>query len=317
MMKARSLKENASSNINEFLYEEIISTDNNALNVRTQNALYSNMPLEIAARLFKTHHIDNSYAKLDKDYLAEAPQEELEALLDSAFNHFDTVCVEANLELEKIINAIDPSKPRAVHLEALTDAMSPDEIAKLYKKVDGAGNSIMHYSAFRRPYDFRASFNILENSLDKKDIDEIMLKENNAGEIPVNTTPSYVPAKTLIQYYQRMNDPGMIESIFKHQNENGDTILHYLYNTDIVPDLFNALQDNPEALADIMLTRNNSGYTPVTKDNTQQLLKTKIVELATDSDLSLEKSISLLRENKLEPQILKFLELQNDALKNG
>lgn len=43
-----------------------------------------------------------------------------------------------------------------------------------------------------------------------------------------------------------------------------------------------------------------------------QIFEDKIVELATDSDLPVEQSIKLLEANNLHPQIVKFLQMQNE-----
>ena len=46
----------------------------------------------------------------------------------------------------------------------------------------------------------------------------------------------------------------------------------------------------------------------------QKLLENNIIELATDSDLSLDNSIELLDKNELAPQLQEFLKTQKEEM---
>lgn len=108
----------------------------------------------------------------------------------------------------------------------------------------------------------------------------------------------------------------IVKRMLTEKNDIGFAVIPCSHTEKLLSNVFNIFNSRKGDLADILLTAVNprivlEGYPQ------SEMLKSKILELATDSDLSIEKSIQLLEASKLEPQILEYLKLQQQASNNN
>ncbi len=312
-MRTQKIGGTTSSSVNPALYKQITERNDEKLDVQTPNATYKDLPIREAALFFNTNGAEPELASLDRKYLQEmANSDEMEELLDSAFLDPESKCIQdimLSASYDTIKHRIDPSRIKIEDIEMIIKSAPSEKIAEkwvkdLYTKQDDKAMGILQYSASRADSDFGEHLKLLGLWLEKKDIDWLMLNNDS-----INTPPMEFmhgdgkAAEATIDWYKQ--DPKMLSKIFKQTD-----ILNMTRNTNVVEGLVEQLKDEPEELAKILgmqeeLLKEKSPYT--------ELLESKIIDLATDSDLSLSQSIDLLESNNLAPQLQEFLKMQFDT----
>ena len=132
------------------------------------------------------------------------------------------------------------------------------------------------------------------------------------GQIPMHRSDN--ARSVILNYYY--DSPDFIAEQLKSQDAEGNTPLHMTIDPDIIRHAFEVLKNEPAQLAEILMIEDNEGdtiYRASLSDNESadtKLIRDKIIELATDSDLSVEDSIKLLKANVNEPQLVEYLKLQ-------
>lgn len=329
--KEKQMNKPVNNHINYEIYD--ILRENNSvkvLDVETKEEVFYNLPVKCAAKLFKTDKDVKTLAQIDSDYLPYASAEEIQMLTLSAQEGseyaFTEVCEavkslpekEQAPVVDKIIDSIDPeSFCFHYHTEAVLENFGQETLDRFHQKQDSKGNTIMHWAAANGDVDsddfeysdFVAHFNQLKSS-NPELLKELMLTKNINGDIPADLHDCAL--RYVVNQYK--DEPEMVKKIYMNQDIDGCTILHVTQNQDIVKDAFDTLSN--EDLADVLTIKDNEAKTALAfqKDNKiGSMLNDKVVELATNSDLSIDKSIDILQENDIEPQLVEFLEFQKSA----
>ena len=324
-MEARKTKKGADSFINSRLYEQILKTENDKVDVETEDGVYSQLPIEDAAKFFVENKRNSAVADLDAEYLAnKAPAKNLTALLNSAFSServdcIDDICKKWESKdhqfIDIMISIIDVSTPKAAHMGVIRDYIQMENIDKFkdfYTKPDKYGRGLMHYAALRSPEEFEESILLLDQLFSYDDLDEVMLMHDKKGKIPAQMSDN--AAITAFEYFKAR--PELIAEMLLSKDNQDGSILQNASTVRLPETAFRILQTEPEKLAEI-LSMNHEDYGTVYLAHAMQnshlapIFEDKIVELATDSDLPVEQSIKLLEANNLHPQIVEFLQMHN------
>ena len=320
-LRARIEKGDDSSSINCNTLDQIEDAyrhDSDSVCIETEEALYPKLSIENAAKIFTMEHPNAQYMKLDKNYLLES-NDTMRALLKSALlsddtNAIEEVCSEfAEENPEAIVENIDLSKLEGDHIGVVSDALDEESLKKLFLITDENGDGMVHYIADGTVYDyFEEFFKLLNEKLSQDDVKEILSMKNQSGYLPISLSDE--AANVVLDYYK--NDPEFILDQFSATDNNGATALHTTLDSGALRKYFDILKDKPEELADILMIRDHDDDTVYNSllayDNASlaEIVKDKMIELATDSDLSIEKSINLLKRSGVEPQIQEYLKLQ-------
>lgn len=320
-LRARIEKGDDSSSINCNTLDQIEDAyrhDSDSVCIETEEALYPKLSIENAAKIFTMEHPNAQYMKLDKNYLLES-NDTMRALLKSALlsddtNAIEEVCSEfAEENPEAIVENIDLSKLEGDHIGVVSDALDEESLKKLFLRTDENGDGMVHYIADGTVYDyFEEFFKLLNEKLSQDDVKEILSMKNQGGYLPISLSDE--AANVVLDYYK--NDPEFILDQFSATDNNGVTALHTAMDDDVLRKAFDILKDKPDELADILMIKDNNGDTiynsllAYDKVSLAEIVKDKMIELATDSDLSIEKSINLLKRSGVEPQIQEYLKLQ-------
>lgn len=320
-LRARIEKGDDSSSINCNTLDQIEDAyrhDSDSVCIETEEALYPKLSIENAAKIFTMEHPNAQYMKLDKNYLLES-NDTMRALLKSALlsddtNAIEEVCSEfAEENPEAIVENIDLSKLEGDHIGVVSDALDEESLKKLFLRTDENGDGMVHYIADGTVYDyFEEFFKLLNEKLSQDDVKEILSMKNQSGYLPISLSDE--AANVVLDYYK--NDPEFILDQFSATDNNGATALHTTLDSGALRKYFDILKDKPEELADILMIRDHDDDTVYNSllayDNASlaEIVKDKMIELATDSDLSIEKSINLLKRSGVEPQIQEYLKLQ-------
>lgn len=321
-LRARIEKGDDSSSINCNTLDQIEDAyrhDSDSVCIETEEAFYPKLSIENAALIFTMEHPNAQYMKLDKNYLLDS-NHTMRALLNSALlsndaNAIREVCSEfAEENPEAIVENIDLSKLEGEHIGVVSDALDNKSLKNLFLRTDENGDGSVHYIAAGTVNngDFEEFFKLLNEKLSQDDVKEILSMKNQRGYLPI--TISDEAANVVLDYYK--NDPEFILNQFSVTDNTGATALHTATDDDVLRKAFDILKDKPEELADILMIKDNDGDTVYNSlfayDNAPltEIVKDKMIELATDSDLSIEKSINLLKRSGVEPQIQEYLKLQ-------
>ena len=299
-MKARidKDKDNAVSHVPVSLRDEIEKAealDDKTIEVQTKSAIYPKLSLEDAAKIFV---------------------ESMHALLNSAYSTDDTTCLDeicSILDLTKIVENTEPVKPELAHLETLSSYLTKDDLQALFDKTEADGYGIVHYLAEKMDVESIDGFlRLLDSKLDEDTVKTILSMRIDNGQIPMHRSDN--ARSVILNYYY--DSPDFIAEQLKSQDAEGNTPLHMTIDPDIIRHAFEVLKNEPAQLAEILMIEDNEGdtiYRASLSDNESadtKLIRDKIIELATDSDLSVEDSIKLLKANVNEPQLVEYLKLQ-------
>ena len=252
---------------------------------------------------------------LDVGYLNNS-DESMHALLNSAYSTDDTTCLDeicSILDLTKIVENTEPVKPELAHLETLSSYLTKDDLQALFDKTEADGYGIVHYLAEKMDVESIDGFlRLLDSKLDEDTVKTILSMRIDNGQIPMHRSDN--ARSVILNYYY--DSPDFIAEQLKSQDAEGNTPLHMTIDPDIIRHAFEVLKNEPAQLAEILMIEDNEGdtiYRASLSDNESadtKLIRDKIIELATDSDLSVEDSIKLLKANVNEPQLVEYLKLQ-------
>lgn len=151
--------------------------------METEDGVYSQLPIEDAAKFFVENKRNSAVADLDAEYLAnKAPAKNLTALLNSAFSServdcIDDICKKWESKdhqfIDIMISIIDVSTPKAAHMGVIRDYIQMENIDKFkdfYTKPDKYGRGLMHHAALRSPEEFEESILLLDQLFSYDDI---------------------------------------------------------------------------------------------------------------------------------------------------
>ena len=275
-------KDNAVSHVPVSLRDEIEKAealDDKTIEVQTKSAIYPKLSLEDAAKIF------------------------VEGL--------DEIC--SILDLTKIVENTEPVKPELAHLETLSSYLTKDDLQALFDKTEADGYGIVHYLAEKMDVESIDGFlRLLDSKLDEDTVKTILSMRIDNGQIPMHRSDN--ARSVILNYYY--DSPDFIAEQLKSQDAEGNTPLHMTIDPDIIRHAFEVLKNEPAQLAEILMIEDNEGdtiYRASLSDNESadtKLIRDKIIELATDSDLSVEDSIKPPKANVNEPQLVEYLKLQ-------
>lgn len=327
-MKARAEKPSSSNSNNikvkEALYNQILESKGDKVNVETSDATYLGLPIAEAAKFFTPDEKNFDFEKLDADYLNKADSDELQILLNSAFSREEVDAIQdicrnwrsVNKRFAgEMISAIDLSRPKSQHIDIMLHYMQPNEVKELYERTDSEMQGLMHHAAnaSRVKDDFRTSLDTLTHCLSGDDVEEIMLTKDIRGNIPATITDE--AAIIAMDYFKE--NPELVAKMLVNRDDFGAGILFDTSEIKVLEKAFEVLKNNPDELADILMLCNANGDTAYTyhkemghSKEIKNALEEKITELAVDSDLSVKESINLLEINELHPQIANYLRYQ-------
>lgn len=310
-------KDNAVSHVPVSLRDEIEKAealDDKTIEVQTKSAIYPKLSLEDAAKIF-VEDDDSGMLDLDVGYLNNS-DESMHALLNSAYSTDDTTCLDeicSILDLTKIVENTEPVKPELAHLETLSSYLTKDDLQALFDKTEADGYGIVHYMAEKMDVESIDGFlRLLDSKLDEDTVKTILSMRIDNGQIPMHRSDN--ARSVILNYYY--DSPDFIAEQLKSQDAEGNTPLHMTIDPDIIRHAFEVLKNEPAQLAEILMIEDNEGDTIYRasisdyESSDTKLIRDKIIELATDSDLSVEDSIKLLKANVNEPQLVEYLKLQ-------
>ena len=306
------------------MYNQILESKGDKVNVETSDATYLGLPIAEAAKFFTPDEKNFDFEKLDADYLNKADSDELQILLNSAFSREEVDAIQdicrnwrsVNKRFAgEMISAIDLSRPKSQHIDIMLHYMQPNEVKELYERTDSEMQGLMHHAAnaSRVKDDFRTSLDTLTHCLSGDDVEEIMLTKDIRGNIPATITDE--AAIIAMDYFKE--NPELVAKMLVNRDDFGAGILFDTSEIKVLEKAFEVLKNNPDELADILMLCNANGDTAYTyhkemghSKEIKNALEEKITELAVDSDLSVKESISLLEINELHPQIANYLRYQ-------
>lgn len=321
-----------SSHVNNRMFESLMNSVP-PYNVDTKTETYFELDSGTAAKFFNMSE-NNEFAVIDESYFPYATVIEIEDItvgaqsgsekaLRELFHAIKTLPVEKQAPIiEEIIARMDKDTLLTrEHTEAVREVLGETAFEKLHRILYDDGRTILHNSVYYvnsnsktidDSDDFKYHFDKLKE-FNPELLKEIILMKNKNGALDVMVRDGIV--RYIFEEYKQ--EPEMLKKILMNQDNDGDTFLH---NADLpmVEETFKVL--NNEDLAEALSVKNDKNETPMKSQDVIDdnfIYKRKILELATDSDLSIDKSISLLEANDMEPQIVEFLKLQKAALDNA
>ncbi len=297
--------------------ERIEKSNDITINVPLQYTTYPNISMEAAATIFKWDPVEEEL-QLDMDYL-EKSDDGIYALLNSAYSSEEKDCLndicrtfdeheKSRYFFTKIVENTEPDMPKQKDLEILASFLPNDNFRSLFEIKDNEdGWGIVHCIA-NDDSGMSDLINLLKKEFKPEQVKSILSMKTDLGSIPMRLSDDAM--LSIMEQYK--NDPKFIAEQLSTQDKDDNTPLHSLDNSVVMKKAFDILQNEPEKLASILMMTdddNNTIYESLVDDTTLQLVKDKIIELATDSELPVEDSINLLEENILEPQIVEYLKL--------
>lgn len=300
-----------------------VSTD-----VETKNVVFEDLNLGTIAELFEIDKDDTGYLKLDSKYL---PIASLTSLSDIMFSALRTAPILVFEELYNAINKIEDEDEKAEvlakallnnlelldneRLEFIYNKSGLDMYKKIFKIDDNDGNTIFHMNGFdlRQP-EVASVWTNFKQRVSSDFVADVMSMKNDEGNTPLHSDSTLTAE--VIKCFDK-EDSVIIKNLLVSKNNEGYAVIQTSSSMELLSDIFRKLDGKEDVLADILLAAiDQTSHEELYSFEECEALKAKILELATDSDLSIEKSIQLLESSGLEPQVLEYLKLQQQASNN-